>query len=345
MEVLLVDPLVPEAMTWLQERHEVSFKPELADDPIELRKHTYKTRAIVLPPHVVVSKEFLDFSPKLQVVARMQVSSDNTDLDACARRNVRVVQARSATVRSNAEYLLYGLLMLYRRGMVSALLGRKLSQVRMGRELAGSTVGLLGLAPVAHTLGPMLRSLGVRLLGYDPAVHHAAPIWAKLGVEPVSVNELLARSDAVSLQVVYASRFRGWINEHMLRHCKPGQLWVGVSRSALFDPDALAQALIDGRIDACLLDGASPQFAAEGTALFGVPNLHLTPRLGSHTREAKLRASWYVAHRIHETLAPSTLNRDMVQSDFSALDSLNFPEQDEALSVPMPLESLAPPKR
>ena len=167
MEVLLVDPLVPEAMTWLQERHEVSFKPELADDPIELRKHTYKTRAIVLPPHVVVSKEFLDFSPKLQVVARMQVSSDNTDLDACARRNVRVVQARSATVRSNAEYLLYGLLMLYRRGMVSALLGRKLSQVRMGRELAGSTVGLLGLAPVAHTLAPMLKSLGVRLLGYD----------------------------------------------------------------------------------------------------------------------------------------------------------------------------------
>src|SRR5690606_34196830 len=99
MEVLLVDPLVPEALAWLQERHDVSFRPELADDPIELRKHTYKTRAIVLPPHVVVSQEFLNFSPKLQVVARMQVSSDNTDLDACARRGVRVVQARSATVR------------------------------------------------------------------------------------------------------------------------------------------------------------------------------------------------------------------------------------------------------
>jgi len=209
MEVLLVDPLVPEALAWLQERHDVSFRPEWGDDPIELRKNTYKTRALVLPPHVVVSKEFLDFSPKLQLIARMQISSDNTDLDACARRQVRVVQARSATVRSNAEYLLYGLLMLYRRGMVSALLGRKISQVRMGRELAGSTVGLLGLAPVAHTLAPMLTGLGVRLLGYDPAVHHAAPIWDKLGVEPVTAQDLLARSDAVSLQVVYASRFRG----------------------------------------------------------------------------------------------------------------------------------------
>ena len=333
MEVLLIDPLVPEALAWLQERHEVSYRPELGDDPIELRKSTYKTRAIVLPPQVVVSQEFLDFSPKLQVVARMQTSSDNTDLDACARRQVRVVQARSATVRSNAEYLLYGLLMLYRRGMVSALLGRKISQIRMGRELGGSTVGLLGLAPVAHTLAPMLRSLGVRLLGYDPAVHHAAPLWDRLGVEPVTVQELLARSDAVSLQMVYASRFKHWINERLLVHCKPGQLWVGVSRCALFDAEALALALTDGRIDACLLDGANPRFAAEGSPLYGVPNLHLTPRLGSHTREAKLRASWYVAHRIHETLTPHVQHTAELPSDFSALDSLGYRDAEEPQAV------------
>ncbi len=323
MEVLLIDPLVPEALAWLQERHEVSYHPELGDDPVALRKVMYKTRAIVLPPHVIVSQELLDFSPKLQLVARMQISSDNTDLDACARRHVRVVQARSATVRSNAEYILYGLFMLYRRGMVSALLGRKLSQIRMGRELAGSTIGLLGLAPVAHTLAPLLKALGVRLIGYDPAVHHAASIWDKLGVEPVTAQELLARSDAVSLQMVYASRFKGWINERLLNHCKPGQLWVGVSRGSLFDADALALALCDGRIDACLLDGASPQFAAEGTPLHGIPNLHLTPRLGSHTREAKLRASWYVAHRIHETLSPQAARAEARVSDFSALDALD----------------------
>ncbi|MDO9146300.1 MAG: NAD(P)-dependent oxidoreductase [Hydrogenophaga sp.] len=333
MEILLVDPLVPEALSWLQARHDVSYRPELGDNLIELRKNMYKTRAVVLPPHVIVSQEFLNFSPKLQVVARMQISSDNTDLDACARRHVRVIQARSATVRSNAEYVLYGLFMLYRRGMVSALLGRKISEVRMGRELAGSTVGLLGLAPVAHTLAPMLKCLGVRLVGYDPAVHHAAPIWEKLGVEPVTVQELLSLSDAVSLQMVYASRFKGWINERLLNHCKPGQLWVGVSRSALFDPDALAYALTDGRIDACLLDGANPSFVAEGTLLHNVPNLHLTPRLGSHTREAKLRASWYVAHRIHETLSPVAARKDGPQSTFSVHDSLDYADQEDPQAV------------
>ena len=321
MEVLLVDPLVPEAQSWLQERHEVVYRPDWADDAIALRKAVAKTRALVLPSHVVVSREFLDFAPELQLIARMQFSSDNTDLDACASRRIRVVQARSATMRSNAEYLLYGLLMLYRRGMVSALLGRKLAHVRMGRELGGSTVGMLGLAPVAHTLAPLLKAMGVRLLGYDPAVHHAAPIWNKLGVEPVPLNDLLARSDAVSLQVIYATRFRGWLNERLLNHCKPGQLWVSVSRSSLFDPEALALALSDGRIGACLLDGASENFAAEGSPLHGIPNLHLTPRLGSHTREAKLRASWYVAHRIHETLSPgAALGRSLNKGQGAADD-------------------------
>lgn len=334
MEVLLVEPLVSDALLWLQERYEVSYQPELADDPVALRNAAYKTRAIVLPPHVIVSQQFLDFSPRLELVARMQISSDNTDVDACRRRNIRLVQARSATVRSNAEYILYGLLMLYRRGMVSALLGRKISQVRMGRELGGSTVGLLGLAPVAHILAPMLKALGVRLLGYDPAVHHAAPHWHRLGVEPVTVQEMLSRADAVSVQVVYASRFKGWINERLLNHCKPGQLWVGVSRGALFDPEALALALTDGRIDACLLDGASPQFAAEGSPLHGIPNLHLTPRLGSHTREAKLRASWYVAHRIHETLSPAAAQGDARVSDFPVFEGMDSNLEDPQAVTP-----------
>lgn len=336
MEVLLLDPLVPEALGWLQERHDVTFRPDLADDPVALCQQVCKTRALVLPPHVIVSREFLDCAPLLRVVARMQTSSENTDLEACAQRQIRVIQARSATVRSNAEYLLYGLLMLYRRGMISALLGRKLAQVRMGRELYGSTVGLIGLAPVAHTLAPMLRGLGVRLLGYDPAVHHASPIWGNLGIDYTPVSELLARCDAVSLQMVYASRFKGWINEHLLNHCKPGQLWVGVSRSALFDPEALALALTDGRIDACLLDGAHPQFAAPGTPLYHVPNLHLTPRLGAHTREAKLRASWYVVHRLHEILSPAAVRRPAPASHFSELDSLDSVQEPEWPPVDTP---------
>ena len=94
-------------------------------------------------------------------------------------------------------------------------------------------------------------------------------------------------------------------------------------------------ALSDGRMDACLVDGAGEGFAAEGSPLHGIPNLHLTPRLGAHTREAKLRASWYVAHRIHDTLSPAAAVAAQRESDFSPLDSLHAPyDQDSAHSTP-----------
>jgi phosphoglycerate dehydrogenase-like enzyme len=321
VDILLLDRLIPEALAWLQARHHVETRPELAADPSALRKAVYKAEAVVLPRKVVVTREFLEFAPRLKAVARLHVGTDDTDLEACRDRNVRVIHANTATIRSNAEYLLAGLLLLYRRGIGSSLMGERHADIRLGRELNGSLIGILGLAPTAHTLALMLHALGARLIGYDPAVHHTAPIWSRLHIQPLSLQELMAQSDAVSVQVMYASRYRGFVNDKMLAHCKPGQLWVGISRSHLFDGDALARALTDGRIDACLLDGAEVGFASRGTALHERSNLFLTPRIGSHTRESRLRASWYVAHRVHEALTgPQGTGSNTVPSALMDLD-------------------------
>ena len=173
----------------------------------------------------------------------------------------------------------------------------------MGRELYGDTVGVFGLAPTAHTLANMLHSLGVRLIGYDPAVHHTAPIWERLHIQPVTLPELMSQSNATSLLLLCAGRCKGLVNSKLLAACKRYQLWVGISRSQLFDEAALAKALRDGRIEACILDGADARFAGESPPLHGLKNIFITPRLGSHTLEARLRSSWYVAHRMHEAIS------------------------------------------
>jgi D-3-phosphoglycerate dehydrogenase len=321
VDILLLERLVPEALAWLEARHSVDSRPDLAADTSALRKAVYKAQAVVLPRKVAVTREFLDFAPLLKAVARLHVGTDNTDLEACRERKVRVIQASTANVRSNAEYLLASLLLLYRRGIASSLNGDRHADIRIGRELNGSVVGILGLAPTAHTLALMLHALGAKLIGYDPAVHHTAPIWQRLNIQPVGLQELMAHADAVSVQVMYASRYQGFVNDKLLAHCKPGQLWVGISRSQLFDPQALARALSDGRIEACVLDGAEAGFASKGSPLHEAANLYLTPRLGSHTRESRLRASWYVAHRLHETLSvPRSTGFDQLPSGPMELD-------------------------
>jgi phosphoglycerate dehydrogenase-like enzyme len=329
VEILLVDELSRDAFGWLAERHAVEYRPELAADQSALRKMIYNVRALVLPRRVPVSREFLDFAPVLMAVGRLHVSNDNTDIEACRARKVRIIQPSTATVRSHAEYLLGGLLVLMRRGMLCGVAGDRPRTPPIGRELSGSTIGIFGLAPAAHTLTVILKSLGAKLIGYDPAVHHTAPIWEQLDVQPLGAKELLSAADAVSVSVLYGSRYRGLINDAMLAHCKPGQLWIGTTRSALFDPAALAKALTDGRIESCMLDGAEEGFAAKGSPLHGLPNLYLTPGIRGFTYQAHMRASWYVAHRIHETLTlPRASMIDQITSAPGALTNMSIDNSD-----------------
>ncbi len=326
MDILLLERLVPEAHAWLEARHQVAYRPELAADAAALRRELYNVQAVVLPRKLQVTREFLDFAPVLRALARMHMDTDNTDLEACRDRRVRVIQPASAHVRSNAEYLLASLLLLFRRGIGASLRGDRHAPGTVGRELHGSTIGILGLAPTAHALAPMLDALGARLIGYDPAVHHSAPIWQRLKIQPVTLQELMAQADAVSVQVLYGSRYEHFLDEDVLAHCRRGQLWVGVTRSSLFEPQALARALQDGRIEAAMLDGAESGFASRGTPLHDLSNLFLTPRVGSLTRESRVRASWYVAQRLHESLtAPRSSGFDVLPSAPMPLDADSQP--------------------
>jgi hypothetical protein len=106
----------------------------------------------------------------------------------------------------------------------------------------------------------------------------------------------------VSVQVMYASRYQGFVNDKLLAHCKPGQVWVGTSRSQIFEPTAFA-----GGADRRPHRGRHARwrrgrlrFARHAAARLPEPVPHAAA--GRHTREARLRASWYLAHRIHETL-------------------------------------------
>ena len=101
-------------MAWLESRHSVEYLPEFADDLVSLRQAAYKTKAIVFPRQTVVTRELLDFLPKLKAVGRLHVGTDNTDLEACKEKDIKVIHASSANVRSNAEFLLSCLLLLYR---------------------------------------------------------------------------------------------------------------------------------------------------------------------------------------------------------------------------------------
>jgi D-3-phosphoglycerate dehydrogenase len=298
MDVLIVEPLEPEVMQWLGERHAVRYAPELARDPRALRQALFNVRALVIPPSVALDAQALHYAPVLRAVGRLSAGAENIDLDACGRAGVEVVRSVTASAVAEAEFMVGALLQMFRRVPVLSPEG-----LLVGRELGGATIGLVGMVPAARALAQLLTAFGSRVIGYDPAVHASDNVWSRWRVEPIPLRELMEQSDGVCVQLTYFSRYQGLIGERFLPHCKPNQVVVSVAHSSVFDEHALADVLASGRMAAAWFDSLEPGALDAGRPLAEIDTLQVTPRVAATTRESRVRAAWAVARRIDELLS------------------------------------------
>ncbi len=303
MDVLVVEPLEPDVMQWLGDRHTLRYAPELARDARGLRQALFDVRSMVIPPSVAIDAQVLHFAPVLKAVGRLSAGAENIDLDACARSGVEVVRSSTASSVAEAEFMIGALLAMLRRVPVLNAEG-----LLVGRELGGATVGLVGMVPTAKSMAQLLSAFGARVVGYDPSVHASDSVWNRWRIEPVSLKDLVEQSDAVCVQLAYFSRYKGLIGERLLPTCKTNQVLISVTHSSVFDEAALADVLASGRMAAAWMDGLEPGALDPTRPLHGIETLQVTPRVASTTRESRIRSAWTVARRIDEILTASAQN-------------------------------------
>ncbi|MEP7281432.1 MAG: NAD(P)-dependent oxidoreductase [Rubrivivax sp.] len=308
MDLLIVEPLDPEVVQWLEVRFRVQYEPDLAREPLALRRLLHGARAIISPPGVALDEPVLNAAPRLRAIGRLSAGAENIDLEACARAGVEVVRSPKSSAAAEAEFAIGALLQLLRRVPVENAEG-----LMVGRELGGATVGLVGMTPAARPLSQLLAAFGATVCGYDPALAPADPLWSGWGVRRLSLNEVFEQSDAVCVLLGYASRYRRLIGERYLAYGKMNQVIVSLTTSSVFDEAVLARALGSARIAAAWFDSLEPGALDRGRPLAEVGNLQVTPRVAGTTRESRLRSAWAVARRIDEILsAPvgATRSRD-----------------------------------
>ncbi|MEY4560810.1 MAG: hypothetical protein RLZZ618_87 [Pseudomonadota bacterium] len=309
MELLIVDTLDAEVLQWFDARYDVLYAPELAQDPQALRRAMKDARAMILPANVAFNAKTLGHAPKLRGIGRIHGGAENIDEEACNRAGIEVVRSSTATAQAEAEFMIGAMLSLLRRMPVQGADG-----LRVGRELGACTVGLVGMPPAARAMAGMLSGFGCRMAGYEPSLHASERVWARWKVTPLSLRELIETSDVLCVQIAYFSRYQGLLGERLLSACKPDQVLVSVSHSGVFDEAALGEVLRSGRMSAAWLDSLEPGALEEGRPLHGLNNLQVTPRVGSTTRESRLRSAWSVARRIDELLIAARLE----STDFCA---------------------------
>ena len=319
MDVLIVEPLEPEVLQWIDARHPVRFAPEFEREPRALRQAMFNVRALIAPPAVALDAQALHFAPVLRAVGRLSAGVENLDLEAFARAGIEIVRPATASAGAEAEFAIGAMLQLLRRVPVLGNGG-----MRVGRELAGATVGLVGLPAAARPLAGLLGAFGATVKGYDPALHPCDGVWARCKIAPLSLRELVEQSDVLCVLLNYYTRYKGLLGERFLPYCKADQVLVSLGHSSLFDEVALAAALESGRMAAAWFDSMEPSMLDFGRPLRAVRNLQVTPRLAGTTRESRLRSAWAVVRRIDEILndaAPRAQFRPTSEDDSLDLEA------------------------
>jgi D-3-phosphoglycerate dehydrogenase len=261
-----------------------------------------EANAILVRSATRVDAEAIAAAPHLQVVARAGVGLDNVDIKAATTAGVMVVNAPTSNIISAAELTVGHILSLARHipAAHASLAGGawKRSQYT-GVELYEKVVGIIGLGRIGALITARLQAFGVSVVAYDPYVTPARA--QQLGVELVSLDDLLRRSDFVTIHMPKTPETLGMISDDQFALMKPTSFIVNVARGGLIDEDALARALRSGTIAGAGLD----VFVSEpptDDALTSLPNVVVTPHLGASTDEAQEKAGVSVAKSVRLAL-------------------------------------------
>jgi glyoxylate reductase len=259
---------------------DVDYLPEPLPEGAGRRRDDVEALAIVGER---IDDETLDLFPNLKIVANYGAGYDSIDVDVCAARGVVVTNTPGVLTAATAD-LTFALLLAVRRRIVAgdravrdgSWSGGWADPDFLGREVSGSTLGIIGLGRIGRAVAQRAEAFEMRVLHHSRTRGEEG--WRDL-------DELLAEADVVSLHVPLTSETRGLLDDGRLALLRDGACLVNTARGQIIDEPALVRELLSGRIEAGLdVFAHEPEVPRE---LLGLPNVVLTPHVGSATEETR----------------------------------------------------------
>lgn len=293
------------AVDSLRRDYDVHYDPALVDAPDALAEKVRDARALIVRNRTQVRGALLGAGHNLRAIGRLGVGLDNIDLDACAARGIKVMPATGANNVAVAEYVIAAALILV-RGAYEAharmLAGEWPRNELMGGEVSGRTLGLAGFGGIAREVATRAAALGMVVQAHDPFIAADDPAWASAGVRPVTLDQLFAQSDVISLHVPLIETTRHLVGTEQLAAMRPTAVLINTARGGVVDDAALASALAAGTIAGAALDVFESEPLPADSVFEGVPNLLLTPHIAGVTGESNARVGRVTADNVRRAL-------------------------------------------
>lgn len=299
--ILVATSLTTEALAYLERSPDIAHTV-VEPEPERIRRLIADADALIMRDDLIIDAALLERGKRLRVIGRAGVGLAGIDVEKATARGVIVMNTPGVNAISTAEYT-FALILALVRQVVPAhnelRRGVWSRQGHLGIELYGKTLGLIGLGRVGRQVAERAIAFGMQVLAYDPYV--AESQIGNLRAKLVGLDELLARSDVISVHCAATPETRLLLDADALRHVRPGARIVNVAHGSIIHERSLAEALAEGRIAGAAVDvyGHEPPV---DSPLIGLENVLHTPHLGDSTVEAQHDLSMQIVRQVVDAL-------------------------------------------
>ncbi len=301
MKILVCDPISPKGIELLRQRSE--FRVVVLPKPLpegELMPLVADVTAMVVRSETKVTRKVIEAASKLRVVGRAGVGVDNVDVEAATQRGVVVMNTPGGNTLSTAELSFAMLLALARKvpQAHSSMAGGKWDRKQFsGVELAGKTLGVLGMGRIGTEVAKRALAFGMKVVGYDPFLTEARA--KALGISlATDLDDVYQAADFITVHMPVTELTRGMLNAAAFAKMKPGMRLVNCARGEIIVENDLLAALDAGSVAAAALDVFAVEPLPADHPYRKHPGITLTPHLGASTKEAQEKCGIEVAEVI-----------------------------------------------
>ena len=288
VRIAVLDKLSPEGLKLLEQAPDVEYELGTGLAGEELREFLLQFDGAICRSGVKLSADVLAGNRRLRAIARAGVGTDNIDKQAATRAGIVVMNTPHGNTISTAEHTMALLLALARNiapAFESLKQGRWERSRYMGTQLAGKTLGIIGLGRIGQAVAARAKAFQMRVVGYDPYLSRERA--EALGIEALeSVEELLPQADFLTVHTPLTPETRNLINRENLHLLKLGVRLINAARGGIYEEQALVEGLKSGHIAGVALDVYEQEPCTE-SPLFELPGVVCTPHLGASTEEAQ----------------------------------------------------------
>jgi D-3-phosphoglycerate dehydrogenase / 2-oxoglutarate reductase len=304
--VLIADKLAPEGLAVLKravDAGQLAVDEKVGLSPDELCRVIGDYHGLIVRSSSQVTRAVIEAGQTLRVIGRAGIGVDNIDVPAATRRGIAVMNTPGGNNITTAEHTISMMLSLARaipQATASMKAGKWEKSRFTGSEIYNKTLGVIGIGNIGRLVTERAQGLGMKVIAYDPFLSEEKA--QQLGVEPVTLDELLGRSDFVSIHTPLMPETRNLIDAAALAKMKPTARLINCARGGIVDEAALTDVLRNKGLAGAALDVFEHEPPPADHPLLQLDNVICTPHLGAATAEAQVNVAVAIAEQLVDFL-------------------------------------------